>query len=571
MKKLLFVILCAAVYISAQDQDPLIVGKRIADRIISETRFETVTAAQKPSADVQVIDFQKAFVSDTMNNVYAIAYNSMMENKELKFGISYSSPVNVWINGRQVFGGREENRFEFKEIAYSIFVFNDTIKADLRRGENTFVVESAGRGKAKVYLREITLPEERPASVFVPCSRDIKNYTWPWCFVAAGKIKIDVNNIPADIKSGRYMHIIPGALKLKKLASNPNSTYKKDSFADWNYPNGILMMSLAELSEKTGDEIYGRFVKKYCNFIKDNMQQFGKQYYEDNDLRGSFYRMFRKSMLDDAGAPALPFAETELNKHIDNYDKIINEMADYIMNRQTRLQDGTLCRPEPEEWTVWADDLFMSVPLLLRVAILRNDDRYFNEASKQLINFNKYLYDKSTGLYQHGWFSRTDKKSGVFWGRANGWVIWATSEALKYLPEEIPSYNIVKRNFIEHLNGVLACQDKDGMWHQVLDDKTSFEETSCTAMFIIGLSRAVTSGLLNKDVGANIFKAWDALQSRIGPDRIVKDICCGTGIGFNKEFYKERKRYDNDPRGLGAVITAAAEVSNLQKYLQKNR
>ena len=72
-------------------------------------------------------------------------------------------------------------------------------------------------------------------------------------------------------------------------------------------------------------------------------------------------------MLDDAGAPTFPFLQIYINKKEKKYYDLISEMADYVMNKQTRLENGTLCRPEPEKWTVWADDLFMSVPLMLRM------------------------------------------------------------------------------------------------------------------------------------------------------------------------------------------------------------
>ncbi len=151
--------------------------------------------------------------------------------------------------------------------------------------------------------------------------------------------------------------------------------------------------------------LYSEFGKKYCDFIFSNLDIFKKQYFRDHDIRGSFYRVFRKGMLDDAGSPVLPFVQIELNNHIRIYDTLINSMADYILHEQSRLQDGTFCRPEPEKETVWADDLFMSVPLLMRLGVLNNDEKYFNEAAKQVINFNRYLFDNDNKIYKHGWFS----------------------------------------------------------------------------------------------------------------------------------------------------------------------
>jgi len=205
----------------------------------------------------------------------------------------------------------------------------------------------------------------------------------------------------------------------------------------------------------------------------------------------------------------------------------------------------------------------MAVPLLMRTGILENNRNYINETAKQIINFNNYLFDKSTKLYKHGWFGSTGKKSKVYWGRANGWIIWAESDALLLLPESNPYFDKIKSIFIEHMTGLLNYQDNDGMWHQVLNDKTSFEETSCTAMFIIGLSRAIREHWMDKKYLPSVKRAWKALQKNISNTGVVKDICRGTGIGSSVEFYKTRKRFDNDPRGIGAVIVAGIEMQKL--------
>ena len=97
------------------------------------------------------------------------------------------------------------------------------------------------------------------------------------------------------------------------------------------------------------------------------------------------------------------------------------------------------------------------------------------------------------------------------------------------------------------------------MWHQILNDPNTFEETSCTAMFIIGLSRGLRNGWLDKSYSENLFRAWDGLTKNID-NGIVKNITRGTGVSDDKNYYATRERFDNDPRGLGAVLTACAEM-----------
>lgn len=270
------------------------------------------------------------------------------------------------------------------------------------------------------------------------------------------------------------------------------------------------------------------------------------------------------SMLDDASAPALPFIQRMINNNDNKYKQVIDKVTEFVAHQQYRLNDGTLCRPEPKKMTVWADDLFMLVPYLIRAAKLYNENKYYDDAALQIINFNKYLFDEEKKIYKHAWFDFAKEKSVAFWGRANGWVIWAETEALLNLPKKHKKYNSIKKIFADHLEGIIRLQNKDGMWHQVLDRNDSFEETSCTAMFIIGLARGIDNGWISKSYEKNLLIAWNALKQRISEDGIVKDITRGTGIGYDLEFYFKRERFVNDPRGLGAVITAAVEM---QQYL----
>lgn len=581
LKKIFLVVLFFTLNLYAQidKSNSLLIVERIADKVIDETAFALTSTKLKPVLNIQVIDFSKIFNSHNAKPVFALARISVNENTKLNFGISYKQAIKVWINNKLVFNGEDKGHFHFKEIGYSIFSFQDTFAVNLQKGMNRIIVESLSESKQIVFLGELIPPDEKPNAKFIAVAAKVDS-PFPWGFIsyvkaglaAAGDSnseKILIDSLFSEQFISNLQLKFEKNIIIKKLVDNSACGFNKDSFADWNYPNGILMMAMMNLSKAAGNERYNLFVKKYCEFVWKNLSLFKKQYYVDHDMRTSYYRIFRKCMLDDAGAPVLPFAEIRMHDKVHKYDALLKEMSDYVLNKQSRLSDGTLCRPEPERWTIWADDLFMSVPLLVRMGIITNQNKYFDEAAKQIINFNKYLSDPATNLYKHGWFSKTNQQSKIFWGRANGWVLWAESDALNYLPKDNKYYIEVERIFINQIKGILACQDSSGMWHQVLDDKNSYEETSCTAMFIAASASGITSGILDKNLSAYVFKAWKALQTKITSDGDVKDICCGTGIGNSKKFYETRRRYDNDPRGLGAVISAGVEVAKLEDYLKK--
>lgn len=570
-----FIWLLFFINIVPQDnRTPVEIAKSIADRVINDTSFELNHVIQKPQLEIQVIDINKVFGENSSGVSYALSKIISGETRTFQFGLSYSAPIKIWVNDKIVFENNADSVFHFKEIAYTIFEFQDTIKAELNIGENKILVKTYSDCKeSKIYLREITKAEVPVQTKFVAPFDEINNL-WVYVGTFYPKNKSAMNQVfPPEVSFKKYYKYenkiytwqILSPHILSELKINTDAVYKRESYAEWMYPNGTVLFSINYLAQAVNDKTYSDFTRTVCDFTLDNYELFQEQYYELDGFRSANHRLYRMSMLDDASAPALPFIEMMINGSSASYAHIVDAVTNYITMHQVRLKDGTFCRPEPDRMTVWADDLFMSVPYLVRAARLYNNQKFYDDAAAQIINFNKYLFDTDKKLYKHAWFDFSKEKSIAFWGRANGWVFWATSDALLNIPKSHKDYKMIKKIFVKHIEGLTKIQSPDGMWHQVLDRDDSFKETSCTAMFIIGLARGIKNGWINKSYEKNLLRAWNALKQRITGDGIVKDITRGTGVGFNLEFYFKRDRFDNDPRGLGAVITASVEMA---KYLE---
>ena len=147
-------------------------------------------------------------------------------------------------------------------------------------------------------------------------------------------------------------------------------------------------------------------------------------------------------------------------------------------------------------------------------------------------------------------------------------MIWGASEALLRLPRTHPRYERILHLFREHITGLMKYQGSHGLWHQVLDHPESYEETSCTAMFVIALARGIRHGWLDTSYAGAAWRAWDGIARQVAKDGTVSGICRGTGVGSDIEFYANRKTLPSDPRGLGAVITAGVEM---QRVLDRSR
>jgi rhamnogalacturonyl hydrolase YesR len=224
------------------------------------------------------------------------------------------------------------------------------------------------------------------------------------------------------------------------------------------------------------------------------------------------------------------------------------------------------------ENTMWADDLYMSVPFLCRYYQLTGEAKYIDDAARQFVGFKKRLFMPELKIMSHIYDFRRDLATGVPWGRGNGWTIFSLSELLAVLPADHALRPELLAMFRELCQGYLPLQDDAGMWHQVLTHPDAYPETSCTAMFAYAFSRAVQFGWLADPqpyINAAL-KAWKAMN-KISIDQIgnVYGVCRGSEFSFSPSYYKNELLPNlNDTHGVGIVLLAGFEIRNLMRFLQ---
>ncbi len=353
----------------------------------------------------------------------------------------------------------------------------------------------------------------------------------------------------------------------KNLPLSPD--YKIESpYNQWSYWNGVLAIAMVRLSEVTGNNEYQKYAIKNYRFIYDNLEYFQKQYEADYKWT-SFYQYFRLSLLDDCGAMAAGLCDVWGHDKDNRYMPYLERAANYIMNEEKRIEDGTFVRDFPREMTLWADDLYMSVPFLARMYRIKGDSKYLETAITQVKNFRKYLYNENNGLYYHCWYSDNQQNGVAHWGRCNGWVMMANVELLKLMPDNHPDKKEVLEILEEQIIGISRHQDYTGMWHQVINRADSYLESSATAMFVYGIATAVNNGWIASSYASIAQNGWAGLSEKIIETGEVEDICVGTGIRDNISFYYDRPVKLNDIHGLGAVILAGSEMHLMEKFLKE--
>lgn len=348
-------------------------------------------------------------------------------------------------------------------------------------------------------------------------------------------------------------------------------------YNNWHYTNGVTHIALMELADKTGDKKYDKYVLKNMNFIFNdgNLEFFRNQYNQAFKAGGwsairplSWHMIFRGKRLDDNGPMGASLIELQMKHPNKAFLDYVNETADHLNFAEPRLVDGTIARLWPHVNSIWADDAFMAISFLARMGKLTGDDKYFNDAANQVLNYTRYLWCAEKNLYYH-YYHTDNKEHGVaHWSRANGWVFMAQADLLSVMPKDHPMREAVLANFRQQASGVARYQGKNGLWHQLLDKVDSYEEITGTAMFVFGMARGVKEGWLHPDFIYVAEQGLKGMMSKISDAGDVTSICVGTGIMPSAVYYYNRPTQENDPMGEGPVLRALIEMMDAPKYTE---
>lgn len=189
---------------------------------------------------------------------------------------------------------------------------------------------------------------------------------------------------------------------------------------------------------------------------------------------------------------------------------------------------------------LWDDTLFMTVLFLANMGRIEGKPEYIQEAQYQFLLHAKYLADSNTGLWYHGWtFNGNHNFAGAFWGRGNCWVTIAIPEFLQMVPCEESVKQQLTQVLLNQVQSLVKYQNENGMWHTLIDDATSYVESSATCGFGYGILKAVHTGLIEKNYEAAAFKALEPILGYIADTGVVNQVSYGTPMGReSKDFYK---------------------------------
>lgn len=316
---------------------------------------------------------------------------------------------------------------------------------------------------------------------------------------------------------------------------------------EWDWPQGVGLYGLYKLQSFYGDNRYLDFFKSWI---------------ENNLKRGLPSRNINTT------TPYL--AIVNLLDVLDNpeYEKMCLDQAEWLMKELPKTRDhgfqhvttaiGDRNGIKLNDGELWADTLFMTVLFLNKMGHRYKRQDWIEEAVRQVLVHIKYLYDKQTGLLYHGWsFPLNNNFGGIFWCRGNSWFTYGILEYLDVARETLDKgvYNYIVDTFKSQVNALRDLQAPSGLWHTVLTDADSYEETSGSAAIAAGILKGIKIGILDSSYEECALKALKGICAQVAEDGTVLGVSAGTGMGYNADHYKNIAIH---PMAYGQSLTLIA-------------
>lgn len=224
------------------------------------------------------------------------------------------------------------------------------------------------------------------------------------------------------------------------------------------------------------------------------------------------------------------------------------------------LSDAHIFQPEQKQFAdsgyswqtrFWLDDMFMITTLQGQAFKVTGNGEYIEKAANEMSLYLKKL-QLQNGLFNHA------PNIPFRWGRGNGWMAVGMTDILKLLPNGNIHKEFIMSSYKKMMASLYKYQGNNGLWKQLIDDKGSWDETSCSAMFVYAFIIGVKEGWLSEyTYGRAARKGWLALVKKVNINGDVSDVCEGTNTRNSRDHYMSRKRITGDLHGQAPVLWCA--------------
>jgi rhamnogalacturonyl hydrolase YesR len=197
--------------------------------------------------------------------------------------------------------------------------------------------------------------------------------------------------------------------------------------------------------------------------------------------------------------------------------KAADEMLTWTLIGAPRAADGTIYHTGS---THWSDSFHTSPPFLACTG-------HFDEALQQIEGHWKRLWNPQSKLLSHQWDENRKQLSvKAAWGGGNGWAAAAFTRVIRALPADHgKEKEKLAGRLKELIDGCLAHQRDDGLFHNVVDDPGTFVETNLAQMLAYSIYESVHGGWLPPRYLKAADRMRAAARAKVDADGFVRGVC----------------------------------------------
>jgi rhamnogalacturonyl hydrolase YesR len=194
-------------------------------------------------------------------------------------------------------------------------------------------------------------------------------------------------------------------------------------------------------------------------------------------------------------------------------------LLEFVLKKAPRAADGT-CYHLANSPEMWSDSFYTTPPFLAATG-------HYDEAILQIEGLRHRLWNPARKLLSHIWDDGHRRfRDEAFWGVGNGWAAAGLTRVIAALPaERLAERERVSAFLTELLDGCLATQRPDGLFHNVLDHPESFVETNLAQMLAFSIYTGVPGGWLPAVYAAAADRMRAAARAKVDPYGFVQGVC----------------------------------------------
>ncbi len=321
-----------------------------------------------------------------------------------------------------------------------------------------------------------------------------------------------------------YKQIADRVLGMLQAADGNDNSRGHLTMNNWEWPTGVALYGIYKTYQQSGDLTILDFLGGWEHDIRHRETQPHRNVY--------------------TVAPVLTlcclYGETKNPEYLPH----IESWAKWVLEEMPRTELGGLqhCTVWNKHYQqLWCDTLFMVCLFLAKAGVVLNKPEWIDEAEYQFLLHIRYLQDKTSGLFYHGWtFDCRHNYACAKWARGNAWFTAAAIELKDITRRDNAAMRMILSAWQEQVLALWKYQRVNGAWTTLIDVEETYCETSATAAIAYGVMKGLRMGILTGErYGEMARLAVDAVIRSIDETGAVQGVSGGTGMGCTLQHYKD--------------------------------